>query len=211
MKPIEVTFTDAACAEARRSLERILSVTDDIESFISHWFLGEQGSIAFVAGSDNATRSVPCMCLIVQDDQEPIAELCYPIQQLRLRFPDVRPVDSFVAAVDAEGRCVLDEELLDSFEESLGYEYHEELCGRLGPRESLLKIALSYVLANRGEAQLSHYEPPGALMPLEDAEQLNPKNIMSLRLIYLAPETRRGVAPMFGNFLYVHAEREQAC
>ena len=157
------------------------------------------------------TGKVDCMCLLVEDGDGLVAELAYPLADLRKRFSDVQPIDDFIKGFKPYGECILDEFAFNEFERKLGYRYNDELCGRLGPRESLLKIALSYVLSNSGEAQLSHFEPIDVLEPGLEMPVLDPKNIMMLSLVYQSPTPVKGCVPMLGSFLYVNAERQAVC
>ncbi len=212
MKPIEVRYLDPSNSESNGAIQAIIDSTDDVESFISHWFVQQrEGVLTFLRGQDDATGKVDCLCLVVQYNCGDAAELYYPLDELRQRYPNLTPIDEFVSGYDSTGNCMVDDFAFDEFERLMGYRYNDELCGRLGPRESLLKVALSYVLASRGEAQLSHFEPIDELEPALEVPKLDPDNIMMLSLLYQAPKPVRGCLPMFGNFLYVHAEREAVC
>lgn len=211
MKPLEIHYQDLDNTEKNSAIQAILDSTDDIESFISNWFIQQKGTLTFARGVDNATGKISCLCLIVEDGDEEIAELCYPLRLLRKRFPKIRPIDTFIEGFDPRGGCLVNEFAFDEFERGMGYRYNDELCGRLGPRDSLLKVALSYVMARHGEVQLSHFEPIDVLEPGLDMPVLDPNNIMTLSLIYQSPKPVHGCVPMFGNFLYVDAERQGVC
>lgn len=211
MKPLEVKILPSCRQQYAESIQHILDTTEDIESFISHWCMEPRGSLSFVPGRDDATGKIPCLCLVPRIDLVDIAELYYPLESLTRRYPDVRPIDSFITGFDSLGRCIFDDKAFDAFEETLGYSYHDELCGLLGPRDSLLQIALSYVMTDSGEVQLSRYERPDVMEPSIEPEELNPDAIWSLSLVYQSPKPVRGCTPMFGNFLYVHADSHAAC
>lgn len=212
MKPIDVSYQDPSNTEKNSAIQAILDSTDDIESFISHWFVQQEcDTLAFLRGVDNTTGKIDCLCLVVQDDSGDVAELCYPLDELRRRFPALTPIDTFIDGYDALGNCQVDELAFDEFERLMGYRYNDELCGRLGPRDSLLKVALSYVMASRGEAQLSRFAAIDVLEPGLEMPKLDPDDIMMLSLVYQAPKPIRGCLPMFGNFLYIHAERQALC
>ncbi len=211
MKPIEVKVLKTCRRTDAESIQRILDTTEDIETFISHWFMERSGTLSFVPGRDDSTGKVPCLCLIPRIDRVDVAELYYPLADLMRRYPDIRPIDSFITGFDSLGRCIFDDKAFDAFEEKLGYSYHDDLCGLLGPRESLLQIALSYVMTDSGEVQLSQYERPDVMEPGSEPEELNPDAIWSLSLVYQSPKPVRGCTPMFGNFLFVHADSHASC
>jgi len=211
MQPLAVHFLAPGSNDYVSSLRSIIEAADDIDDFISNWFISLTGSLTFLRGTDPASESSPCLVVAVRNSDVDIAELYFSLESLKARYPSVKPIDSFIHGFDSAGRCILDDEALDSFEESLGYEYHDGLHGMLGPRESLLGIALSYVLADRGEVQLSHYEPPEEIEATDPYEELSPRNIMSLSLLYQSPSITRGCTPMFGNFLFVSAAKQYSC
>ena len=211
MKPSKVVFLNPESTETTNAITRIVDSTEDIDGFISHWFMERGGSLIFRAAKIKTPSKVRCLCVVVTEDSHEVAELYYPLRELASRFPTLKPVDSFIKGFDHMGQCKLDDEALDDYEAKLGYEYNDDLCGMVGPRDSLLPTALSYAIANRGEAQVSVFTPPDCLLPPESVAWNDNESLMSLSLVYQSPHRRKGCIPMFGNFLFVRSERGAVC
>ena len=205
MKPLHVMFLEGATADVREELLAVINKSASLDEFIQLWLSTAHGEISVSLSNDTNVSAAPCLSVVAHQDDEEVAAVFYALEPLRVLFPDVKPVDSYVKGFDSFGRCIFDDDAFDAFESELGYEYCEDLCGPLGPRESIVKVILSYVTLGNGEVHISRYQHPDPEDAPFESEDLDPDTILSLSLLYRAPREIKGCVPMFGTFLYVHA------
>lgn len=206
MKPLHISFKDGLTADEREGVLDAINQSSSLDEFVQLWLSSRQGEVSFSLGNEPSPVSSPHLRVVAHRHDAEVADLLYALEPLKELFPNVKPVDHYIKGFDSFGRCIFDDDAFDAFEEGLGYEYNDDLCGPLGPRESVLQIVLSYIASGNGEVHISRYHPADPDEPCLDSESFDPNDIFSLSLLYRAPREVRGCIPMFGTFLYVHAQ-----
>lgn len=190
----EIKYSAHANEEMRTEIKNLLDTSHSLEQVLRGW-LSKTERGAFVGrGIDDEEPQKLSVCVVLKADDKELAEIYMADSAIISKGTQVVNIDDFInKALSATSGAPFDEERLDAWETSLGFEYNDFLCGELGPWDALVPYALAYVFSEGGEFYISSPNPD-AFEAYEDEE--GAIDLDSLLCIYA---TYRVTKPVVGH------------
>jgi hypothetical protein len=194
----EIKYSAHANEEMRNEIKNLLDTSHSLEQVLRGWFSKTDRGAFVGRGIDDEEPQKLSVCVVLKTHDKELAEIYMPDSEILSKGTRAVNIDDFIdKSLSATSGAPFDEERLDTWEASLGFEYNDFLCGELGPWDALVPYALAYVFSGGGEFYISSPNPDAFEM-YEDEE--GAIDLDSLLCIYATYRVTKPVAGRIFGF-----------
>lgn len=215
MQLIEVKYKEESNSPWKKDAQALLTCADSLEQLFNEWLKISTHEIRIHQATSDSPGVDP-LCLILAVEEDEIAEIYLDKNVLRMKYPALVPIGNLITTIgdtpELDDETIeFESQLLEEYEEQLGFEYNNAVCQLLGPMKALVPCVLPYALSeggsvviqNAGNSCIIHEQDV-----IEELEQdgIRAENLLCIMIEYESSKVVGGMRSGFGTCVYIRTD-----
>jgi hypothetical protein len=204
MKIEELLYKEPADAPMQAEISELVDRAHSLDQLLSEWLAGKQRGVRLCRGVDDNDPDKLSVCVILEMNRVAVADLYFADSEILPEGSELVTISTFMSGINGPiAGIALDDEKLDAWEDSLGFEYNDFLCDCLGPWDAVVPFSLAYVFSEGGDVHITPTDERLLEDYLDEEDAIDVESLLCIDAHYRALKPVGGLIPGFGTSKYV--------